>query len=144
MKKVETLSIGQKYSEFFSATDETVRRIAEISGDINPIHLDDEYASKTIFKRKIAHGLFCINGISKILGNDFPGEGTILLRQEFNYLKPVYIDDYIETELVIQDISIEKEVIKLECTCKNQNKDIVLNGISIVKWSGESGDGQYR
>lgn len=137
MRKVETLNKGDSYSKKFIASDEIVRAIAEVSGDINPVHLDDEYASRTIFKKRIAHGLFCLNGISMIIGNFFPGKGAILISQTFSYRKPVYIGDEIEITITIQNIIIEKDVLELECICENQNKEIVLSGLSKVKWGGE-------
>lgn len=66
------LKVGDSYAQSFTATDQTIRDIAKVSGDINPIHLDEAYASKSIFGRRIAHGLFCLNAISMILGNHFP------------------------------------------------------------------------
>lgn len=137
MKKVEAIKIGQSFCKRFKATDEVVRAIAAVSGDRNPVHLDDRYAAGTVFGKRIAHGLFCLNGISMILGNYFPGEGTILIKQEFSYRKPVYIDDEIEICVSVQEINIEKEIVKLECTCKNQNGEVVLCGYSKVKWCGE-------
>lgn len=137
MKKIETLEIGQAFSKKFKATDDVVRAIADVSGDCNPVHLDEEYAAGTIFGRRIAHGLFCLNGISMILGNYFPGKGTVLLKQEFSYKKPVYIDDEIEISLIVQEINIERESVQLECICRNQRKEVVLCGYSRVKWSGE-------
>lgn len=141
MKKVETLKIGQSFCKKFKATDEVVRAIAAVSGDCNPVHLDDSYAAKTVFGKRIAHGLFCLNGISMILGNYFPGEGTILIKQEFSYKKPVYIDDEIEICVIVQEINVEKEIVQLECVCRNQDDEVVLCGGSKVKWCGEINHG---
>lgn len=138
MRKVETLNKGDSYSKKFVASDEIIRAIAKVSGDMNPVHLDDEYAKGTIFKRRIAHGLFCLNGISMIIGNYFPGEGSILINQTFFYKKPVYIGDEIEISITVQEIFIEKEVVELECVCKNKDGGVVLNGVTKVKWGGEA------
>ena len=96
------LKVGDSYAQSFTATDQTIRDIAKVSGDINPIHLDEAYASKSIFGRRIAHGLFCLNAISMILGNHFPGMGTILLSQSFEYKAPVYIGDVITVEVTVK------------------------------------------
>lgn len=104
-----------------------------MSGDINPIHLDEEYAKKSKFGKRIAHALFCINGISMVIGNYFPGEGAVLLSQNFQYIHPVYIDDVIEIAVTVADI-LSKNKYLLETVCKNQKGNIVLKGESIIKW----------
>lgn len=135
MSKLDLINIGDNYSKKFEATDEIVREISRISGDINPIHLDEEYAKKSIFKKRIAHGLFCLNGISMIIGNHFPGEGSILINQIFNYKRPVYINDIIEVKIILKEKIEDKEILILEHVCLNQNGLIVMEGTSKVKWS---------
>lgn len=126
--------IGDQVIKKITATDEIVREIARISGDINPVHLDDRYAKKTIFRKRIAHGLFCLNGISMVIGNDIPGVGSILLSQTFRYNKPVYIEDEIQVIVKIKDIEETKGIYELETFCINQGQEVVLEGISKVKW----------
>ena len=127
------LKVGDSYAQSFTATDQTIRDIAKVSGDINPIHLDEAYASKSIFGRRIAHGLFCLNAISMILGNYFPGMGTILLSQSFEYRAPVYIGDVITVEVTVTE-AMPKGVYLLSVVCQDQNRRKVLTGISKVKW----------
>ncbi len=127
------LKVGDSYAQSFTATDQTIRDIAKVSGDINPIHLDEAYASKSIFGRRIAHGLFCLNAISMILGNHFPGMGTILLSQSFEYKAPVYIGDVIIVEVTVTE-AMPKGVYLLSVVCQDQNRRKVLTGISKVKW----------
>lgn len=127
------LKIGSSYTKTVIADEETIKKIAEVSGDVNPIHLDKAYAEQSKFGRRIAHGLFCINAISMIIGNYLPGNGTILISQNFQYKKPVYIDDQIEvTVTIINCLSVNKYT--LRTLCKNQMGDIVLDGESIVRW----------
>lgn len=127
------LKVGDSYAQSFTATDQTIRDIAKVSGDINPIHLDEAYVSKSIFGRRIAHGLFCLNAISMILGNHFPGMGTILLSQSFEYKAPVYIGDVITVEVTVTE-AMPKGVYLLSVVCQDQNRRKVLTGISKVKW----------
>ena len=127
------LKVGDSYAQSFTATDQTIMDIAKVSGDINPIHLDEAYASKSIFGRRIAHGLFCLNAISMILGNHFPGMGTILLSQSFEYKAPVYIGDVITVEVTVTE-AMPKGVYLLSVVCQDQNRRKVLTGISKVKW----------
>ncbi|CUN52463.1 MaoC family dehydratase [Roseburia inulinivorans] len=131
MKKIE---IGESASVEVVATEELVKSIAEVSGDNNPVHLDKEFAEKTIFKKQIAHGLLCVNGISKILGTMLPGVGTILLSQSFKYKAPVYIGDTVTIMVSVKEIKSEKNIYILETICSNQNEQIVMEGESVVKW----------
>lgn len=127
------VKIGDTYLQKIIATDLVVRQIAEVSGDKNPIHLDDNYAGKTKFKGRIAQGLFCVNAISMILGNYLPGNGTILLSQSFVYRHPIYIDDEIEVKVIVREIIEEKKIVIIETVCKNQEGKIVVEGESKVK-----------
>lgn len=134
---MKEIHIGDSAELKVIATDEIVRNIANVSGDNNPVHLDNQYAEKTVFKRRIAHGLFCLNAISKLLGTVLPGEGTILLSQTFNYKFPVYIDDCVEVKVCVRDIKSEKRIYILDTICINQNGKVVLEGESVVKWENQ-------
>ncbi len=127
------LEIGSSYKKVIVADDKAVREIARISGDSNPIHLDEDYAQKSEFRKRIAHALFCINGISMIIGNYLPGNGAVLISQNFRYRKPVYIGDSIEITVEVAGILAGNKYL-LRTLCKNESKDIVLDGESVVKW----------
>ena len=86
------LKIGDTYTSTRVADDKTIKAIADISGDMNPIYTDEKYASGSIFGKRIAHGLFCINSISEAIGNHLPGNGAILLSQDFVYRKPFILE----------------------------------------------------
>lgn len=131
------MEIGSSYTKCIKASEQTIQDIADVSGDINPIHLDEEYAKQSVFGKRIAHALFCINGISMILGNYFPGEGTILISQNFQYKQPVYINDVIEITVTVAD-RMPKNKYLLETICKNQEGRIVTKGESVVKWEKKS------
>ncbi|WP_206460015.1 MaoC family dehydratase [Anaerovorax sp. IOR16] len=131
---MKSLQVGDSISKKFIATELIVSEIAKVSGDINPIHLDEDYAANTIFGKRIAHGLFCINAVFMIIGNYFPGIGSILLSQNFNYRRPIYLDDEIEVKLVIKEIIEEKDLYLIEIICTNQEGKLVLSGDSTVKW----------
>ena len=128
------MNIGECYSEKIVATDEIIAKIANVSGDVNPIHLDDDYAKHRVFGKRIAHGLFCINAIYMILGNYLTGAGAILIEQKFKYRKPVYINDEIKITVTVIDKITEKDIYILETICINQNNDVVLEGTSRIKW----------
>ena len=127
------LKVGSSYTKTVVADERTIEKIAEVSGDKNPIHLNQAYAEQSRFGKRIAHGLFCINAISMIVGNYLPGNGTVLLSQNFQYKKPVYIDDRIEVTVSVVDCISENKY-KVRTICKNQRDDIVLDGESVVRW----------
>lgn len=128
------IEIGDSYYIRKIATEEIINRIADVSGDMNPVHINETYAKESLFGRKIAHGLFCLNTISEIIGNYLPGPGAILTSQDFIYKKPVYIGDEIETCIIVEKIDREKEIYYLKGICINQNKDVVLESMNMVKY----------
>lgn len=134
------LETGSSYKKVIVADEETIQKIAEVSGDRNPIHLDEGYAKQSRFGRRIAHGLFCINAISMILGNYLPGRGTILLSQNFRYIQPVYIGDAIEVSVTVTDCLPGDKYI-LRTLCKNEKGETVLDGETTVKWEAAYREG---
>lgn len=129
--EIKDFSIGMQASLKAVATDEAVLKIADASGDYNPVHIDDDYAKNSIFGGRIAHGLFCLGLISNLLGNRFPGPGTILMNETVDYLKPVYIDD--EITATVEVISISGKKLGLSYRCANQNNLEVMKGTALVK-----------
>jgi 3-hydroxybutyryl-CoA dehydratase len=126
------LKIGDSASLTKTFTDEDVRKFAAISGDKNPVHLDDEYAAQTQFKKRIAHGMLTAGLISAVLGTKLPGEGSIYLGQTINFRAPVYIDDTITATVTIIKMHERKPIVTLETICKNQDDVIVLDGEAVL------------
>jgi 3-hydroxybutyryl-CoA dehydratase len=124
--------VGQKVTKFFDILDSNIKIFSSLSTDVNPIHLSDDFAAKTIFKKRIAHGMYVGSFISAVIANDLPGVGTIYLHQSLDFKKPVYIGDKIA--VMIEVISVVKPTIyELLTVCKNQNGDIVIQGKAVVK-----------
>lgn len=92
-KIAEEIQIGERVVVPYVVTDDDVRKFAEVSGDWNPLHFDDDYASRTIFKRRIAHGLLSLAKFSGIFGMDLPGLGTLWEAQEVRFVGPVFINE---------------------------------------------------
>lgn len=126
------LQIGDTASLTKTFTDEDVRAFASISGDKNPVHLDDDYAATTQFKKRIAHGMLTAGLISAILGMQLPGEGTIYLGQTINFRAPVYLGDTITATVTVSKMREGKPIVTLETVCKNQDDVVVLDGEAIV------------
>ena len=93
---------GFRFERFISSAD--VQKFAETVGDLNPVHLDEEFAEKSFFKKRIVHGAFLGGLISKVLGMDFPGQGTIYISQTSVFKRPVYVDTSVTVEVKVTDV----------------------------------------
>lgn len=123
----DELSVGLSASMKHIITLQDIQGFAAVSHDVNPAHLDADYAAKTIFKEVIAHGMLSASYISAVIGTKMPGPGTIYLNQELNFLKPVYIGSEIEVIVTVLE-KLPKNRVILECNCYNQKKELVCNG----------------
>jgi len=121
------------YEYEFSFTQEQILKYAELTGDHNPVHVDPGYASKTIFKKPIAHGMLSAGIISKMLGMDFPGEGSIYLKQELEFLRPVYPETAYTAQVKLVSTNKEKHIGTLETTIlDSQSRKKVVRGTATV------------
>lgn len=127
----EEIEIGQTASFTKVITKEMVQTFAEISGDTNPIHIDEEYAKGTMFKENIAHGILVTGLISKVLGCELPGEGSIYVSQEVKFLRPVKIGDEITATIEVLEKDEKKKFITLKTYCKNQLGKVVIDGQAV-------------
>ena len=128
------IEVGQSYSHHFKITDNLVREFSAITKDNNPIHLDDNYATKSIFGKRVAHGMLVASFFSTIFGKFFPGKGSIYLSHDFNFRKPVYIDDrlvyYVE---VIKKLPKNKLVFTTSCFRRSIDKEfLVIDGQAVL------------
>lgn len=131
--KCDEYVLGQESSITINVTGIDILNMAKVSGDMNPIHIDEDYAKKSFFGSRIAHGLFCLGMVSNILGTKLPGEGTLLVSETINYKMPVYIDDIITTTVTIMEIIHVKDKISFSYKCVNQNGKIVTDGTALTK-----------
>jgi 3-hydroxybutyryl-CoA dehydratase len=130
---INQLSVGQSYEKRFAVTAELIERFAEVTGDHNPIHLNEQYASKSIFKQRVAQGMLQAGLLSGILGCHFPGVGTIYLSQTLKFIKPIFIEDQITLRLEILEIISEKNNVRLKTLFTNQKGEAVITGEALVK-----------
>jgi 3-hydroxybutyryl-CoA dehydratase len=128
----EAFAVGQKHTYSQVVDDKLVRGFADATGDHNPIHVDDEFAKKTKFGRRIAHGGILFGIISKVLAMDMPGPGTVYLSQLVNFRAPVFIDDTVTLEITITEL-LPKNGAKLSTVVKKQTGDVVMDGEATVK-----------
>lgn len=125
--------VGDRSSLRRTITEADIVNFAGITGDFNPVHIDEEYARSTLFKGRIAHGLFSASLVSNLLGNRLPGPGCIYLRQSLHFLFPVRAGDTITAEVEIVETIEDKKRLRLRTSCKNQSGKIVLDGEALVQ-----------
>ena len=126
------LELGQKYTHSFSYSQEQVNEFARVTGDNNPVHLDEEFASKSIFKRRIAHGMLGASILSKVFGTLFPGNGTIYLNQTLNFLRPMYVEEEYEAVFEVKELIIDKNRAIISTTIINKEGKSVLSGEATI------------
>jgi 3-hydroxybutyryl-CoA dehydratase len=113
-------------------TDADIHGFAEVTGDHNPLHLDDEYAAQTRFGRRIAHGMLSASLISAVLANELPGAGSVYLSQTLKFVKPVFPGDTVTARVTVTETRDDKPIVKLETVCLNQRDETVLQGEATV------------
>lgn len=111
---------GQTYSHDFKFTQDDVNRFAEVTGDKNPVHTDADFASNTMFKKPIMHGMLGASIFSKVFGVLFPGEGSIYLKQSLTFLKPMYVDVDYEAVFVVKEVLKDKHRAVVETQIKDK------------------------
>jgi len=131
-KTIDQLNIGEKASLTKQITESDVLRFAEVTGDRNPIHLDPEYASKTRFKERIAHGMLTASLISAVISTRLLGPGNIYVSQSLEFKAPVKLGDVIQAEVELIEKIPEKNRVRLKTTCRNQDGTVVIDGEAIV------------
>jgi 3-hydroxybutyryl-CoA dehydratase len=131
-KTIEELDVGD--SEEFSKTvsESDIYLFAGVTGDCNPAHINEQFAARTFFKTRIAHGLLTAGFVSTVIGCKLPGPGTIYIKQELNFRAPVRIGDTITARAEIIEITPEKNRIRLKTIAVNQDGTVVLDGEAVV------------
>lgn len=113
----EDLTIGQKASLMRTVMDRDLTGFAALSGDVNPVHIDDDFAARTRFGQRIAHGFFTGSLISALLGTRLPGPGAIYLSQSLQFLAPVKIGDVIEAWVEVVELNHQRRRARFFCEC---------------------------
>ncbi len=120
-------SIGNEFSKKFIINEQIVNDFCHLTTDLNPIHLDEEYARNSLYGMRIVPGLLLSSFVGAVIGNDFPGKGTIYLSQNIRFVKPVYLNDTIVVKVKITTI-LPNNWLVLETTCLNQLDETVITG----------------
>ena len=126
-----TISIGDSACFTKTITEADVVGFADASGDRNPLHLDEDYASRTRFGRRVAHGVLSAGMISAVLGNNLPGLGTIFVELSVRFVRPVFLGDTVTARAEVSEIAGPKRV-RLLVSCANQRGEEVTVGHAVV------------
>ena len=128
---IEDLQLDQTDMIERKITEKDIDNFAKLTGDNNPVHTNLDFAKKTIFKQKVAHGFLSASLISTLIATKLPGPGSIYLSQNLKFLAPVFIDDLVIVKVTVKEIDHEKKKVKLQTECfKNEKK--IISGEAIV------------
>lgn len=122
---IEDITTGMKASALHQVTDEKVKAFSEISGDFNPIHLDEEFAKASRFGRRIAHGAMISSFFSSLFATELPGPGCIYVSQNTKFKKPVYINDEVFVEIEVIKIDLPRKRIYFSTKCFVNNAEVL-------------------
>ncbi len=123
--RFEDLSVGMKEMYSHTMTETDIRMFAAMSGDSNPIHLNEEFAASTRFGGRIAHGLICASFISAIFGTKLPGPGCVYVSQTLKFKAPVKIGDTVVVSVTITELVSEKRCVKFDTICTVRGKAVI-------------------
>ena len=132
MSEERRFTPGQRATLTRVITADLVERFAALTGDTNPLHLDEAFARQTRFGRRIAHGVLGLALISAVLGTQLPGPGAIYLEQYIRFLRPVYLDDQITAEVEVLAWDPERRRLRLQTRCLNDQGQEVIRGEALV------------
>ena len=121
------------YAYDITFNQQNVNTFARITGDNNPIHLDAEFAAKTIFGKPIVHGFYSASVFSMVFGTKFPGEGTIYMYQDMKFFAPVFVDQPYKAKFEVIEVNTEKHVGIIKCTLEDETGKIVIEGTAKLK-----------
>ncbi len=131
-KTIEEIEIGESGSFSKTVTETDITLFAAITGDFNPMHMNEELAKNTMFKTRIAHGGIAASLIAPVLGTILPGLGTVALSQSTRFKAPVFPGDTVTATATVTEKDIEKNKVEMECVWTNQDGTVVAKGESSV------------
>jgi 3-hydroxybutyryl-CoA dehydratase len=137
-RRFADLAVGQSAERSRVVTDALVRGYAELTGDFNPLHLDDAVAARTQFGGRIAHGMLSAGFLSAVIAMDLPGSASVWLSQTIRFTKPVRIGDTVTARVEVTELIPAKKRLKLATTCRNQAGETVLEGEALIQMMDES------
>jgi len=131
-KTIDQIKVGDQAEISKTISESDVYLYAGITGDLNPAHVNEAYAEQTFFKTRIAHGMLSAGFVSALLGMHLPGPGTIYMHQSLSFKAPVKIGDTLTARVEVLEVIAEKNRIRLQTVCENQEGTVALDGEALV------------
>jgi len=129
---LEDLEVGMKATTNMVITGEKIDIFAELTGDKNPIHVDEEFAKTTMFGKRIAHGALSASLISAVLGNDLPGPGAVFVELNLRFRRPAFIGDDVIAVAEVAEINERNGRVKMKCYCEVNGKQICRGDAGVI------------
>ena len=129
---LDEMQVGMAAETSMVVCGEKIDTFAQLTGDVNPIHIDAEFAATTMFGRRIAHGALSASLISAILGNDLPGPGAIFVELNMRFRRPAFIDDEIIARAEVAEINERTGRIKMKVSCSVNGKQIIRGSAGVI------------
>jgi len=128
----DDISIGQQESFIIKITESMVEQFSNLSGDLNPLHMDNEFAESSSFNKRIVHGMLLASFFSQLIGMKLPGKNALYFSQTLNFRSPCYIDDEIEVIGEVTEKSDSTQIITVSTTIFNKSKTCLIDGIAKI------------
>jgi len=128
----DEIQVGETASLVRTLSKEDIELFAVMSGDVNPAHVDEDYAKSDVFHKIIAHGMWGASLISTLLGTKLPGPGTIYLDQTLSFRRPVSVGDTVIVTVTVTAKEAARHRVTLDCKCSNQRGEVVIRGTALV------------
>ncbi len=128
----DDISIGQQESFIIKITESMVDKFSNLSGDLNPLHMDNEFAESSSFNKRIVHGMLLASFFSQLIGMKLPGKNALYFSQTLNFRSPCYIDDEIEVIGEVTEKSDSTQIITVSTTIFNKSKTCLIDGIAKI------------
>jgi len=129
--KIEDIRVGMTASYSQTITDADIKSFAGISGDHNPIHVDEKFAKKSRYKKRIVHGLLSASFFSSIFGTKLPGYGCVYASQTLDFKRPIYLDDTVVARVEVVEVLIKEKTVIFKTICEVNNK-VAISGIARI------------
>ena len=128
---IEDLEVGMTAVYVRTVTETDIVLYSQISGDDNPLHVNEEFARQTVFKGRVAHGMLTCGYVSAVLGTKLPGPGTAYLNMNLNFRAPVRIGDTVQTRITVREIDLGSNKVVCEAVCSIGEK-VVIDGTTTL------------
>jgi 3-hydroxybutyryl-CoA dehydratase len=134
--RIDEIHVGDVAELAKTVTETDIALFAGVTGDFNPVHIDQVAAERSMFKGRVAHGMLSAGFISAVIGMKLPGTGSIYLSQSLRFTKPVRIGDTVTARVEVLEVLATKRRVRLATSCRNQQGETVVEGEAVVMVDG--------